>query len=320
MGYSVQSPVLFLNFNRPSLSLQVFEAIMKVKPRHLYFAVDGPRENKPEDISRCNQTKQILHRIDWDCAVHTLFSEKNAGCKAAVSTAISWFFEHEEEGIILEDDCLPAESFFYFCDQMLKKYRTDARMFSITGTNLQDGKKWGEASYYFSQYSNIWGWATWRRVWKKYDVRLERYDETHAAQQLANIFTDRFLINEWIKIFQTVKAGGLDTWDYQFNFLTFFENGLCITPNVNLVSNIGFDESPTHRNNNRHYANLPLSELTLIVHPNYFLPQKAADYYFQEKEFYLKEKWTKFYKDRHLRRRIKRWIRNLFTKNSKKIS
>ena len=145
-----------------------------------------------------------------------------------MSTAIDWFFENENEGIILEDDCLPADSFFYFCDQMLKRYRQDTRINLITGTNLQNGIIRGEGSYYFSDYSNIWGWASWKRTWTNYDPALTNYTADDAAAQLKNVFSDDFLLAEWLKIFNRLKAGEIDTWDYQLNFVTFFKMGYAL--------------------------------------------------------------------------------------------
>lgn len=315
MNYRAKSPLLLLIFNRPDTTLRVFEQIKKAKPGKLYIAADGPRIENTTDNELCEQARSVTRMIDWDCELQTFFSEENRGCKQAVYTAINWFFEHEDEGIILEDDCLPADSFFYFCDAMLEKYRNDDRINTITGTNLQSGNKWGNASYYFSQFSNIWGWATWKGFWKNYDPYLSSYSENDAATQIKNIFDDVFLQEEWLEIFRKIKANKIDTWDYQLQFLTFFNNGLCVTPNVNLISNIGFRNDATHTNNpghHAHHANLPTEEITEIIYPESFLPQKEADYFFLKKEFYLEDKWKKFEKDKLLRRRFKRWLKSLF--------
>jgi hypothetical protein len=312
MNYNVQSPILFLNFNRPDLTARVFERIRSVQPSRLYIAMDGPRKNSQADAQKCSEVKKVVENIDWPCTVKTLIRTDNLGCKLGVSTAINWFFEQESEGIILEDDCLPATSFFYFCDEMLAKYRHDTRVSLITGTNLQNGQIRGEGSYYFSQYSNIWGWASWARTWGKYDVTLSNYTSDDVNSQFKNIFSDAFLLEEWIKIFNRLKAGEIDTWDYQLNFITFFQNGLCLTPNVNLISNIGFRDDATHINNNLHNSELSTGELWDIKHPKHFIPQKEADYYFLNREFHLQERWLKFEKDKLLRRRIKKWFKKLF--------
>lgn len=315
MIYEVRAPVLLIIFNRPDTTLRVFEEIKKVKPFKLYIAADGPRKDNFTDVKLCTQARSISEKIDWVCEVKILFSDQNKGCKTGVVSAIDWFFSHEEEGIILEDDCFPATSFFYFCDEMLEKYRDDNRISTITGSNLQGGKKWGNATYYFSNLSNIWGWATWKRFWKNYDPSLKKYEENEVSDQLKNIFPDIFLQEAWLENFRKIKENKIDTWDYQLQLLTFFENGLCITPNVNLISNIGFREDATHTNNpahNTYAANLPLQEITKISHPVYFVPEKEADYFILKKEFYLEDKWRKFEKDKLLRRRFKKWIRNFF--------
>lgn len=315
MTYKVKSPVLLIIFNRPDVTFRVFEEIRKVQPYRFYIAADGPRVNNANDKELCLQARSVLDKIDWECKTETFLSDVNKGCKMGVVSAINWFFDHEEEGIILEDDCLPTKSFFSFCDSMIEEYRNDDRISTITGTNLQAGNTWGSASYYFSQFSNIWGWATWKRFWKKYDAGLLKYEKDDVRVQLKKVFNDIFLQDAWLEIFEKIKANKIDTWDYQLQFLTFFQNGLCVTPNVNLISNIGFREDATHTNDpgrHAHHANLPTADIENIKHPVFFLPEKEADYFFLKKEFYLDDKWRKFEKDKLLRRRFKNWIRNLF--------
>jgi hypothetical protein len=152
---------LFLVFNRPDTTSQVFEAIRKARPPKLYVAADGPRLDREGELEKCAQVRAIATAIDWPCELHTLFRDLNQGCKIAVSTAITWFFEHEEQGIILEDDCLPSQSFFLFCQEMLNHYKNDTRVWHVAGvypfaTDSRDCN-----AYCFSEYSPIWGWATW---------------------------------------------------------------------------------------------------------------------------------------------------------------
>jgi hypothetical protein len=313
--YIVQSPVLFLVFNRPDTTRRVFQQIKAARPSRLYISADGPRPEKPSDLLLCREVRNIVSDIDWDCSIHTIFNDENRGCKLAVSSAIDWFFSQEEEGIILEDDCLPASSFFYFCDQLLEKYRSDNRIYSITGSNAQNGQTRGSASYYFSQLSNIWGWASWRRIWKLYDKDLHRYSEEFAISYLKNNFQDPLLTDYWLDIFKRLKRKEIDTWDQQFQLMTFFENGLCITPNVNLISNIGFGGDATHTFNPQDYsANKPTREISSITDPAEILPDREADYFLFNHEFRLDERRQKMEKDKLLRRRFKRWLRALFTK------
>ena len=164
--------VLMLAFNRPELTRQVFEAVKQYKPSKLYVALDGARRNVVEDKVKCEKTKAIFSEVDWDCNVVTLFRDENLGCGKAVSSAISWFFDQEEEGVILEDDCVPDQSFFNYCKTLLEFHRHNTKVMHIGGTNFHSGKKFGDTSYYYSSIPHVWGWATWRRAWEKYDFNL----------------------------------------------------------------------------------------------------------------------------------------------------
>jgi hypothetical protein len=277
---------LFLIFNRPDVTATVFEQIKRVKPARLYVAADGPRKQKESEQLLCEETRAIIDAIDWDCELKTLYRDENLGCKQAVSSAITWFFDNEEEGIILEDDCLPAISFFWFCDTLLQYYRDDNRVRHIAGCNFQEGQKWGEASYYFSNLSHVWGWASWRRVWKDYDVELSRYRADEAKKYLEQTFSDAYVIESWLNIFNDLKADKIDTWDYQLAFTNFFNNGLSIIPNVNLVSNLGFGAGATHTSDSQNVrANIPLAEISSVIHPKTQQAEKQADAFTLNRDF-----------------------------------
>lgn len=315
MTYTVHSPVLLLIFNRPDKGAQVFDRIRQVKPARLYIAADAPRPGNEQDTLLCQQAREIIHQVDWDCAVKTRLLDQHQGCRIAVSDAITWFFDQEAEGIILEDDCLPAISFFSFCDTLLDKYRNDKRIHTITGTNLQNGRQWGHATYYYSHYNNIWGWASWRRVWQAYDRDLRKYSAADVPAILQPLYNDRLLTEDWTLNFQQLQSGLIDTWDHQLNFLTFFEKAYCITPNTNLISNIGFGQQATHTHQaDNHHANLPVGEITTIIHPKQMIPEPSADYYFLQKEHHLTERWRIYNKPK---RRFKRWLKALFSNGKK---
>ncbi|MCX2478652.1 nucleotide-diphospho-sugar transferase [Pedobacter sp. MC2016-15] len=306
-NYLTKSPVLFLIFNRPDTTLRVFNEIRAAKPSRLYLAADGPRAERHEEALLCQQTIDVVSQIDWPCDVKKLIRTSNLGCKQAVSSAIDWFFENEEEGIILEDDCLPAKSFFHYCDTLLEKFRYDTRIRHVTGCNLQHGKIWGNESIYFGNQTHVWGWASWRRVWADYDKDLKRYDEHEVAEKMGNIFTDAFLIEQWVRIFKDVKSGKIDTWDYQLALINYFNNSLSVNPNVNLISNIGYGDAATHTVSlDSPYASIPLEEIANITYPEYFLPEKKADYAVFNYDFKLDERWRKH---NSWRRRFKRWIK-----------
>lgn len=238
--------MLFLVFNRPETTKRVFDAIRKAKPPRLYVAADGPRRNREGEAERASQVREIATAVDWHCEVKTLFRNENLGCKKAVSGGIDWFFENEERGIILEDDCLPHPDFFAFCETLLNLYETDERVWVVTGDNFQDGQHRGEASYYFSRYNHVWGWASWRRAWTKRDMEIKFWPEWGKSQAWNDWLPDQVERTYWTKIFNQMHRNEIDTWDYPWTASVWFHRGLTATPNVNLVSNIGFGPDATH--------------------------------------------------------------------------
>lgn len=241
----LNTPILFLIFNRPDSTEKVFEEIKKIKPRQLFIAADGPRINIPDESSLCEACRAIVSKMDWDCEVKRLFREQNLGCGTAVSEAITWFFEHVEQGIILEDDCLPDPSFFSFCETLLEKYKNDHRISTIGACNYQLENNTTN-SYYFSIYSHIWGWATWRRTWNLYRYRITDYKKEFINQS----FKTKAEREYWHGIFHKPEnIARLNTWDYQLQYLNFRQNMLSIIPSVNLVKNIGFYDG-THLTEN----------------------------------------------------------------------
>ena len=272
------APVLFLIFNRPDTTQKVFDVIKKAKPKQLFVAADGPRENKEGEKEKCEQARKIIEQVDWDCEVKTLFRDKNLGCKIAVSSAIDWFFENVEEGIILEDDCLPSQSFFWFCQELLEYYRNDTRVMHISGDNFQFGRKRGEGSYYFSKYAHVWGWATWRRAWKQYDVHMKNFEKFKKDNKIINIFKTKQQQKYWMRIFKLVYDSKIDTWDYQWAYVCLANIGLCVMPNVNLVSNIGFGQESSHtKSKNTIFSKMKTEEITEIIHPEFVLADQEAD-------------------------------------------
>ncbi len=260
------TPVLFLIFNRPELTERVFHVIKESKPARLFIAADGPRPAIAGEKEKCEKTRKIIEGIDWDCEVKTLFRDENMGCGKAVSSAINWFFEHVEQGIILEDDCLPDPFFFDFCDQLLNKYADNENIAHISGVAVQYGLKSTKASYFFSNIPHMWGWATWKRAWSKYDFEIfDTYDTSRLDPY-------------WVNHFQGAVNGDVDTWDYQWVCCIFKNNALCITPVIPLVDNIGFDTTATHTILKPDwYFNEPLKADLKLIHPGKINVNNKAD-------------------------------------------
>lgn len=243
--YKVKSPVLFLVFNRPYETEQLFEAIRKAQPKKLYIAADGPRENGKDEIS-CSKVKNIVSNVDWECEVKTLYRDKNLGCKKAVSEGISWFFNNEEEGIVLEDDCLPNNDFFRFCDVMLDKYRDNDNIAHICGCNFQDNILRGDGDYYYSNLTHVWGWASWRLAWSRYDISMSDFENFKKEDSLKRVTDNSNVKRHLYNSLSLTHMGKINTWDYQYYYSNIKNNKISIIPNYNLISNIGFNKNGTH--------------------------------------------------------------------------
>jgi hypothetical protein len=276
------TPILLIIFNRPDLTEQVFTQIRTMRPTKLFIAADGPRN--PADLQKCTQARNIISLIDWPCEVKTLFHDKNLGCGLAPAQAITWFFEHAEEGIILEDDCLPNKTFFLFCEKLLQHYHHDTRIFQISGTSYchQLAQKPLE-SYAFTQIPTNWGWATWRRAWKHYDFMMNSFPSfttTHAIQQ---IFSDTMIQEAWQNTFECTynqARNNPTAWDGQWTYTIFANHGLCIMPTQNLISNIGFREDATHTITADPWReNIPTEEINTesLIHPTFILPNRELE-------------------------------------------
>lgn len=233
-------PVLFLIFNRPENTKIVFNQIRQYKPKKLYISADGPRLNNDSDLKSCKEARMVLDLVDWDCEIFTLFKETNEGCKRAIVGGISWFFENEDLGIILEDDCLPSPIFFDYCSFYLQTMKTNKFIFSISGSrfNYQNNNQ----SVALGSYSLMWGWATWSDRWKHYSLDVSDYSfilNKHFSKK-------KSLYNYWSSIYELMKQNKIDTWDYQWILTVFRHSGLVIRPPFNLVKNLGFNENATH--------------------------------------------------------------------------
>lgn len=256
-----ETPILLLAFNRPDVTRRVFDVIAAKRPRQFFMAVDGPREGQPADIQRCEQVRQMIESVDWPCEVHTRFQDYNLGCKRAIESGITWFFEHVEAGIVLEDDCLPGDAFFGFCEDLLRRYEQDERVMCVSGNHFcpnfddahaeqinfeQPNPDQAAASYYFTKYMHCWGWATWRRAWQNYCPDLINIQGKSDIDVIENYPTSAAETKYWRKRFARVRNRRINTWDYGWQHAIWKRSGLIAAPAVNLVDNIGFGGDATH--------------------------------------------------------------------------
>ena len=272
---SITTPVLLLVFNRPEKVQQLFDVIKEVKPKKLYVAADGPRENVSQDKEKCSAVRAIFSHIDWDCDVKFLFHEKNLGCSLSGKTAWDWAFSLENELIFLEDDGLPSKSFFGFCQELLGKYRHNYNIGYICGTNY--GRNFGDATYFFTRYGGgTYGIATWKRVYNLYEYKLKSYAETRKLPSFKKNFLYHFEYKYQTRRYKRyIKRGG-NTYDLQIGYMYYKHNIYSIMPNINMITNIGFDMDAANTKVSPNsklamkYGDIPRYELDCITHPDKF--------------------------------------------------
>ena len=305
-----EAPVLLIVFNRPDTTQIVFDVIRRAKPKKLYVSADGPRIGNDNDILNCRKTREIVKKIDWDCEVHYQFHEKNLGCGLGPVSAISWVFKNEDRAIILEDDCVPALSFFPYCNELLEKYKDDNRIWVISGNNYNEERKVGDSSYFISRYGHSWGWATWRRAWNHFDHKMTLFEKFIEQNQIYNAFSDKkqakFFLKKYTQVYNDPTALS-HIWDFQFGFAVISNGGLSIVPAKNLVSNIGY--IGTHSYRKAPFHGRPVDEnFKITKHPDFILPNSFYDEYHFEKHWIKMGKISIF---RRIVRKILKYIKKL---------
>uniref|UniRef100_UPI004047AA7D nucleotide-diphospho-sugar transferase n=1 Tax=Algoriphagus sp. TaxID=1872435 RepID=UPI004047AA7D len=281
-----KTPILFIIYKNPNITKAVFEKIKEIKPRVLYINSDGPKSNNTHEINEIAETRRITEIIDWDCTVHRRYLETNLGCKLGVSSAINWFFENEEYGIILEYDCLPDLSFFHFCENLLEKYRYNSSVYSISGNNfdfiLQKSSSFKnhiDSTYTFSNLSKIWGWATWKRAWKNFDITMSDFPHFINEKKIESKIFGKKNQKYWLNKMKDVFEGrNNSTWGFIWLYTLLNNDAYCITPNVNLVSNIGFGIDATHAKDDKSiFSNIEAKTILNIEHPKEIILNKDSD-------------------------------------------
>lgn len=270
-------PVLLIAFNRPDLLAGVIEQVRLVRPPRVYLAVDGPRPDRPQEREQVERCQALADTLDWGCTVHTLFRERNVGCGKGVSGAITWFFEHEERGIILEDDIHAHPSFFAFASELLERYQDDERVFAISGTNFVPPQHIGRGGdYRFSRVPVVWGWATWRRTWERYDFDIAGWQERLPLKRAWHAMGGRTgSLVFWSANFHMMARHAIDTWDLQLVYASMADGAYTATPNVNLVENVGFRDDATHTHRTPEYLRTVESIALPTVAPAVTLDESA---------------------------------------------
>src|SRR3989344_5091130 len=270
MNFRLTTPVLMINFNRPDLTRKVFDQVRLAQPRELFCAANAPRD--PEEALICAEVRRVLNQVDWDCRVHTLFPQSNTGHTWGPINAINWIFEHSETAIILEDDCVPNQSFFRYCQELLERYKNDERVFSVGGAVYLDPMPKLKYSYWFSPLTSTWGWASWRRSWNKVDFSMKDWPEFRDSGEFAAAVGNDYIAKSYYKginkACETANTKDFVGWDYVYNFTMLKNNGVDARPAVNLVSNLGFRTDASHTKEKTAFSDFPTRELDFpLRHP-----------------------------------------------------
>jgi len=286
----LQVPVLFLVFNRPEHTRLALDRIRQARPPRLYVHSDGPRPQVNGEAGRVEQVRTIIGQgVDWDCEVKTLYRAENQGLRQGVFGALNWFFEAEPYGIVLEDDCVPDLSFFPFCAELLEYYRDDEQVMHIGGSNLAEATTADlEASYVFTRFSFVWGWAGWRRAWQKMSPDLEGLDTFEQSGKISRLVGDPMARAYMLDKFRVTQRRENNSWAYAWFYSILKNDGLCLVPKVNLVQNTGVGEAgATNTRGQNEKARLRAQPISFpLVHPESRQPEGMLEKQF----FYLSQK------------------------------
>lgn len=300
----VTEPILVIAFNRPDHLSVLINRLREVEATRLFFAVDGPRTNKPDELEKVQGCQDLIETIDWDCQVTTHFQERNLGCGLGVSTAITWFFEHVERGIILEDDIIPDQSFFPFCSELLERHQPDKSVFAISGCNFVPPEAIDTCgAYRFSQVPHIWGWATWRDRWAQYNLDIAGWRKDLSVAKLwAKSGNSIPAAVYWAGTFELLARKEVDTWDGQLVYMCMKYGLLTATSNTNLIDNIGFNDQATHTLVDRDELQ-PIIPVDLQTKPQAVRLDKKADAWTRKNHFRATWRGMLDQGDRFLKRR-----------------
>jgi hypothetical protein len=282
------APVAVFLYNRPEYMPRLAEAILRAKPKHLYLVFDAPDPSKPGDIEKCAKVRSQwaeFSRSQWFATIVENYAGRHMGCRDRVSSGLDWVFEREPAAIILEDDLLPNASFFDFCSAALERFRNEDHVMGVTGCNF--GWPCAPDSTYCTTYSHVWGWATWARAWRFYDVRAKAWAALHGPALLDSLMraSRREMRARWARRLESVASGSIDTWDYQWQLAIWLRGGVVVGPSSNLVSNIGTGPQATHTVDDSVFLHRPTCEIEL---PTVWLPREthhACDRWFEDTYF-----------------------------------
>lgn len=269
-------PVLLLVYKRPDLTKKVLDSLELIKPKRLYVVADGPKGKSEADL--CRRTSKLIDNLSWDCKVEKNYADENMGLRKRVSTGITWFFDNVSEGLILEDDCVADATFYTFVSELLRKYRNENKIMSISGDNFLQGKYRISNSYYFTKYAHCWGWATWSRAWSNYDDNMDEWPSLRKTGWLRKKFPGKMLQFYWKNIFDLVYENKINSWAYRWQYSLWLNGAVAINPALNLVGNIGQGIDATNTKLDSSVLGITANKLEYpLRHPKKIIVDEKAD-------------------------------------------
>lgn len=241
----MNTAVAFFTFNRLDAAMQVFERIRQAQPPRLLLVSDGPRSTVEGEEEKVKSVRDYIEsHIDWECEVLKNYAPSNMGCGHRISSGLDWVFSIVDEAMIIEDDCIPEDGFFRFCEEMLEHYRDDDRVMAVCGCNMASDYD-TEYDYLFTRGIHTWGWASWRRAWELFDFDMLSWPE-HRKDPIWKKYLP--LNARWFftSEFEVLYRHLYDVWDYQLMYAGMINDRLMIVPCKSLVTNVGFSEEATN--------------------------------------------------------------------------
>jgi hypothetical protein len=279
IAFNLTTPVVFIIFNKIEATEKVFEVLKRVRPSKLFIIADGPRKEIPEEDFICAQVRKITEEINWECEVFRNYADENLGLRKRIMTGLHWVFQNVMEAIIIEDDCLPDDSFFKFCQDMLKKYEHNEKVLTISGNKILSDIK-PEKSYYFSRFAHIWGWATWKRTWENFVNQSIDLTEDKIKNILENNLNSKSAVRYWQTLIGESRSGIIDAWSLKLQLMQFMKSGLTVIPSKNLVVNLGFgtEQATNTKGSGGLYRKMKLETISFpLSHPELVEQNLEAD-------------------------------------------
>lgn len=278
--FLVDVPVRVQVWNRPDCQKKQLEVLKKARPSVLFLISDGGRTEKEQAL--INQSRQIMEDIDWECTVHKLYMDQNMGMYGMSVKVRELIWSKVDRCVFLEDDYVPAVSFFRYCAELLEKYRDDLRVEMITGFNpfgVYDDALPND--YFFVENGwAIWGLALWKRTVEKTKYPLPYADNQYVKDRLKEGLNPLYYKRVEDYSNGILSDGHIPGSEYYYAVNTLLYHSVAVVPTKNMICNIGVEgahagKSKIWEKYNGRLFNSRTYELEgEIKHPEYMIADK----------------------------------------------